>query len=82
MAENFNRKIEDIYKTLSKGHKKIADYIMNNYEKASFMTAASLGKAVILPEIARLASILFSSSWFGISCSTSLIPYILPSLSH
>ncbi|MBQ2973177.1 MAG: MurR/RpiR family transcriptional regulator [Clostridia bacterium] len=58
MAENFNRKIEDIYKTLSKGHKKIADYIMNNYEKASFMTAASLGKAVGVSEstVVRFAS--------------------------
>lgn len=58
MAENFNRKIEDIYKSLSKGHKKIADYIINNYEKASFMTAASLGKAVGVSEstVVRFAS--------------------------
>ena len=58
MAENFNHKIEDIYKGLSKGHKKIADYIMNNYEKASFMTAASLGKAVGVSEstVVRFAS--------------------------
>ena len=58
MAENFNHKIEDIYKSLSKGHKKIADYIMNNYEKASFMTAASLGKAVGVSEstVVRFAS--------------------------
>ncbi len=58
MAENFNQKIEDIYKTLSKGHKKIADYITNNYEKASFMTAASLGKAVGVSEstVVRFAS--------------------------
>ena len=58
MAENFNRKIEDIYKSLSKGHKKIADYITNNYEKASFMTAASLGKAVGVSEstVVRFAS--------------------------
>ena len=58
MAENFNHKIEDIYKSLSKGHKKIADYITNNYEKASFMTAASLGKAVGVSEstVVRFAS--------------------------
>lgn len=58
MAENFNHKIEDIYKGLSKGHKKIADYIINNYEKASFMTAASLGKAVGVSEstVVRFAS--------------------------
>lgn len=58
MAENFNRKIEDVYRSLSKGHKKIADYITNNYEKASFMTAASLGKAVGVSEstVVRFAS--------------------------
>ncbi|MBQ2847448.1 MAG: MurR/RpiR family transcriptional regulator [Clostridia bacterium] len=58
MAENFNRKIDAIYKSLSKGHKKIADYIKNNYEKASFMTAASLGKAVGVSEstVVRFAS--------------------------
>lgn len=58
MAENFNQKIEDKYKGLSKGHKKIADYITNNYEKASFMTAASLGKAVGVSEstVVRFAS--------------------------
>ena len=58
MAENFNQKIEDVYKSLSKGHKKIADYITNNYEKASFMTAASLGKAVGVSEstVVRFAS--------------------------
>ncbi len=58
MAENFNHRIEDIYKSLSKGHKKIADYITNNYEKASFMTAASLGKAVGVSEstVVRFAS--------------------------
>lgn len=58
MAENFNHRIEDVYKSLSKGHKKIADYITNNYEKASFMTAASLGKAVGVSEstVVRFAS--------------------------
>lgn len=58
MSENFNRKIDVIYKSLSKGHKKIADYIKNNYEKASFMTAASLGKAVGVSEstVVRFAS--------------------------
>ncbi len=58
MAESFQQKIDGIYKSLSKGHKKIADYIKNNYEKASFMTAASLGKAVGVSEstVVRFAS--------------------------
>ena len=46
MAEKFQDKINTVYPSLSKGHKKIADFIKSNYEKASFMTAASLGKAV------------------------------------
>ena len=31
---------------LSKGHKKIAAYISENYDKAAFMTAAALGNKV------------------------------------
>lgn len=50
MAENFQARIDDVYGSLSKGHKKIADYIKTNYEKASFMTASSLGKAVGVSE--------------------------------
>ena len=58
MSENFQLRIENIYPTLSKGHKKIADFIKSNYEKASFMTAASLGKAVGVSEstVVRFAS--------------------------
>ena len=43
-------KIENCYSTLSKGHKKIADYITENYDKAAFMTAAKLGKKVGVSE--------------------------------
>ncbi len=35
---------------LSKGHKKIAAYIKENYDKAAFMTAAALGKKVGVSE--------------------------------
>lgn len=50
MAESFQNKVELVYGSLSKGHKKIADFIKNNYEKASFMTAAKLGKTVGVSE--------------------------------
>lgn len=58
MSENFQLQIDNIYPTLSKGHKRIADFIKSNYEKASFMTAASLGKAVGVSEstVVRFAS--------------------------
>ena len=61
MAENFHDKIDSIYPSLSKGHKRIADFIKTNYEKASFMTAANLGKAVGVSEstVVRFAHIGF-----------------------
>ena len=34
----------------SKGQKRIADYILNNYDKAAFMTAAKLGKTAQVSE--------------------------------
>ena len=46
MADSFQDRIGVFYSGLSKGHKRIADFIKNNYEKASFMTAAKLGKPI------------------------------------
>lgn len=40
----------DNYLHMSKGHKKIADFIRENYDKAAFMTAAKLGETVLLSE--------------------------------
>jgi DNA-binding MurR/RpiR family transcriptional regulator len=40
------RQINLSYESLSKGHRKIADYIINNSERVAFMTAADLGKKV------------------------------------
>jgi DNA-binding MurR/RpiR family transcriptional regulator len=50
MPDNIRNKIELYYDSLSKSHKKIADYIKNNYEKSAFMTAAELGGAVGVSE--------------------------------
>lgn len=36
--------IEDKYLDLSKSHKRIADFVLENYEKAAFLTAAKLGE--------------------------------------
>ena len=36
--------IEDMMPTFSKGQKKIANYIFENYDKAAFMTASKLGR--------------------------------------
>lgn len=40
---NLFNKLHEIMPTLSKGHKKIAEYIMTRYDKAAFMTASKLG---------------------------------------
>ncbi|GAB6108888.1 MurR/RpiR family transcriptional regulator [Fusibacter bizertensis] len=43
-------RIRQQYLTLSKSHKKIADYILSNYDKVAFMTASTLGKNVDISE--------------------------------
>ena len=50
MTKSILNKIDALYTRLSKGHKKIADYIMVNYDKAAFMTAARLGATVGVSE--------------------------------
>lgn len=50
MTKQLLAKIEKRYSSLSKGHKKIADYITANYDKAAFMTAAKLGNKVGISE--------------------------------
>ena len=37
-------------KRLSKGHRRIAEYIVQHYDKAVFMTASSLGEMVGVSE--------------------------------
>ncbi|HZJ82966.1 MAG TPA: MurR/RpiR family transcriptional regulator [Clostridia bacterium] len=48
------------YKKMSKGQKLISEYIINNYDKAAFMTASKLGKKVGVSEstVVRFANIL------------------------
>lgn len=43
-------RIKNQYNLLSKSHKKIADYILKNYDKVAFMTASRLGKKVNISE--------------------------------
>ncbi|MDD4189508.1 MAG: MurR/RpiR family transcriptional regulator [Eubacteriales bacterium] len=40
------KNIGEAYSKFSKGQKRIADYIVNHYDKAAFMTAAKLGSTV------------------------------------
>ena len=50
MSEPLLAKMDESIRRLSKGHKKIAAYIKENYDKAAFMTAAALGKKVGVSE--------------------------------
>ncbi len=54
------RRLNQTGRRLSKGHRKIAEYIMQHYEKAVFMTASSLGERVGVSEstVVRFASAL------------------------
>jgi len=60
----FLSQIAQNYQNLSKGHKKIADYILREYDKAAFMTAAALGEAVGVSEstVVRFAA---ENGWKG-----------------
>jgi DNA-binding MurR/RpiR family transcriptional regulator len=54
------KNINNRYNTLSKGQKLLANYIINNYDKAVYLTAAKLGKIVGVSEstVVRFATIL------------------------
>lgn len=51
-------KIKDRMQQFSKGHKRIAEYIVSHYDKAAFMTAARLGETTGVSEstVVRFAS--------------------------
>ena len=42
--------IQENMSTFSKGQKRIANYILESYDKAAFMTASRLGKTVSVSE--------------------------------
>lgn len=57
--------IQSNYAKMSKGHKIIAEYIINNYDKAAFMTAAALGSNINVSEstVVRFANALGYSGY-------------------
>jgi DNA-binding MurR/RpiR family transcriptional regulator len=58
--EDLIHRINEKYKKMSKGQKLIAEYIMNNYDKAAFMTASRIGERVGVSEstVVRFADML------------------------
>ena len=67
MAVNPNviKNIQDNYSKLSKGQKIIAEFMINHYDKAAFMTAAALGKTLKISEstVVRFANALGYSGY-------------------
>ena len=58
MAADISQIIKDLYPTFSKGQKKIANAILESYDKAAYLTAAKLGTFVGVSEstVVRFAS--------------------------
>ncbi len=50
MARDISQRIRASFSTFSKGQKKIANAILNNYDKTAYMTAAKLGRFVGVSE--------------------------------
>lgn len=50
MAADISERIRTVYSTLSKGHKKIANAVLNSYDKVAYLTAARLGEMVGVSE--------------------------------
>ena len=50
MATDISQRIKNVYATFSKGQKKIANTILNDYDKAAYMTASRLGNLVGVSE--------------------------------
>lgn len=53
-------KIEKLYPQMSKGHRKIADFVLSRYDRAAFMTASRLGETAGVSEstVVRFATVL------------------------
>lgn len=50
MRKDLIREIEELLPTFSKGQKTIANYLMQNYDKAAYLTASKLGREVGVSE--------------------------------
>lgn len=64
-SPNLIKTIQNNFNRLSKGHKIIAEFIINNYDKAAFMTAATLGSNLNISEstVVRFADTLGYSGY-------------------
>ena len=67
-------RIEERYGKMSKGQRRLADYVRQNYDKAVFLTAAKLGETVGVSESTVVASANPPSSVSPSSWGTKAIP--------
>ena len=60
VGQSILTKIEKAYPKMSKGHRKIADFILSRYDRAAFMTASRLGSTAGVSEstVVRFATVL------------------------
>lgn len=60
MATDISQRIKNSYSTFSKGQKKIANFIIHDYDKAAYLTASRLGRLVGVSEstVVRFAGVL------------------------
>jgi len=67
MSTEISQRISKAFPTLSKGHKKIANAVLYQYEKVAYMTAAKVGKLVGVSEstVVRFASELGYSGYLS-----------------
>ena len=49
-TNDLHNKLNELYKSMSKGQKLLTNYITDNYDKAAFLTAAKLGETVGVSE--------------------------------
>ena len=66
-GNEFLKRMETQYEKFSKGQRLLADYIIENYDKAVFLTAAKLGEVVGVSEstVVRFATQLGYSGYPG-----------------
>ena len=71
MERDVIQRIAAVRPKMSKGQKRIADFIVNSYDSAAFMTAATLGKAVHVSEstVVRFATALGFDGYPGLQKS-------------
>ena len=71
MRKDLIREIEGLMPTFSKGQKTIANYLINNYDKAAYLTASKLGREVGVSEstVVRFATELGFDGYPGLQHS-------------